>query len=261
MSKPYSTAGFERREYSVGGVRTVVYSAGQGPPVVYLHGGGTFHGFEFARDWIGRFQVFLPYHPGFGESDDDPTIDSMSDYVLHYLELFDLLGLSRVHLVGASFGGRLAAEFAISHSQRLQRLVLVAPAGLSSPQHPPPDFRSIPPAELPSYLVHDLRVIRPFWPEIPSAEFIESRGRESRSVGRVAAGGSLESRILARWLHRVTVPTLLIWGREDRIIPAGLAAEWHRRLPRSTVVTVENAGHLLLDESTAARTAVRDFLS
>jgi len=49
---PYSTEGFRRNEYVVDGVRTVVYSAGQGPPVLYLHGGGSWHGFEWARDWL-----------------------------------------------------------------------------------------------------------------------------------------------------------------------------------------------------------------
>jgi pimeloyl-ACP methyl ester carboxylesterase len=76
----YSTAGFERRELEGGGVRTVVYSAGRGPDVVYFHGGGTFHGFEFARDFLDRFHVILPYHPGFGESADDESVQSMQQH-------------------------------------------------------------------------------------------------------------------------------------------------------------------------------------
>lgn len=186
-SAPFSTAGFHRREYFIGGVRTVVYSAGSGPPLVYLHGGGTFHGFEFARDWTSRFHVILPYHPGFGESDDDVSIDSMHDYVLHYLELFDVLGLATVSLVGASLGGRLAAEFAVSHGSRLSKLVLVAPAGLASLEHPSPDFGSIAPAELPNYLVHNLEVIRPFWPDAPDPAFVAARVREGQGARIVSS--------------------------------------------------------------------------
>ena len=60
--------GFERRELDINGIRTVVYSAGSGRPVVYWHGGGTFHGINFACDWAPHFRVILPHHPGFGES-------------------------------------------------------------------------------------------------------------------------------------------------------------------------------------------------
>ena len=75
----YSTAGFERLELTIAGIRTVAYAAGSGPDLVYFHGGGTFHGFEFARAWIPHFRVLLPYHPGFGESADAPAIGSLED--------------------------------------------------------------------------------------------------------------------------------------------------------------------------------------
>src|SRR5215469_14389996 len=120
----YSTDGFTRDEYVVDGIRSVVYNAGEGPAVVYFHGGGTFHGFEWARGWLDRFRVILPYHPGFGESADDPGITSMSDYVVHYTALFETLGLTQFGLVGASLGGRLAVEFALTHGNRVKRLVL-----------------------------------------------------------------------------------------------------------------------------------------
>src|SRR5262245_19521572 len=107
---PYSTAGFRRDEHLVDGIRSVVYSAGKGRPVVYLHGGGTYHGFEWARDWLDRFHVILPIHPGFGESADDPDLSSIDDYVSHYSTLFEVLGLGHFHLAGTSLGGWLAAE-------------------------------------------------------------------------------------------------------------------------------------------------------
>ncbi len=122
------TEGFERREIDVRGVSTVYYEAGQGPTVVYFHGGGAFHGFQFARPWTEKFRVICPYHPGFGESADDPRIGAMQHYVLHYLDMFEQLGLDKVHLAGASMGGRLAAEFAVSHNDRLKSLILAAPA-------------------------------------------------------------------------------------------------------------------------------------
>jgi pimeloyl-ACP methyl ester carboxylesterase len=144
-SRPYSTAGFRRDEYAVDGVRTVVYSAGKGPPLVYLHGGGTWHGFEWARGLLDRRHVILPYHPGFGESPDASGVSSIEDYVAHYARLFELLGLTRFDLIGASLGGWMAAQFALAHPKRLRRLVLVSPAGLLSAQHPYAPFGSLPP--------------------------------------------------------------------------------------------------------------------
>ena len=92
--RPYSTAGFDRLELTIDGRRTVAYMAGSGPAVVYLHGGGTFHGFEFAREWLPRYRVLVPYHPGFGESDDAPEMTTLQAYVRHYCTLLDRLGLA-----------------------------------------------------------------------------------------------------------------------------------------------------------------------
>ena len=58
---------------------------------MFLHGGGTFHGFEFASAWTDKFRVIHPYHPGYGESGDDPEMNELHDYVMHYAELLDQL--------------------------------------------------------------------------------------------------------------------------------------------------------------------------
>ncbi|HZF27192.1 MAG TPA: alpha/beta hydrolase [Steroidobacteraceae bacterium] len=252
----YSTAGFERLELSIAGVRTVAYAAGSGPDLVYFHGGGTFHGFDFARDWTAHFRVLLPYHPGFGESADAPAIESLGGYVSHYLALFDALALTSFHLAGASLGGRLAAEFAVLRPERVRRLVLVAPGGITTPAFPQPDFSRIAYHEWPAYFTHDPEVVRPYWPNKPDAEFLAARGREAQAVGRIALSEGLDASRLAR----IRAPTLLIWGKEDRMVPAGNAPQWQVRIPGSTVRIIDRAGHLLLDESPAARAALAEFL-
>jgi pimeloyl-ACP methyl ester carboxylesterase len=253
----YSTAGFERLELTIEGVRTVAYAAGSGPDLVYFHGGGTFHGFEFARDWIPRFRVLLPYHPGFGESADAPSINSLEGYVRHYRELFDVLSLTSFHLVGASLGGRLAVEFAISHPDRVRRLALVAPGGIAKSEFPGPDYSRIAYHEWPAYFMHDQDIIRRYWPEEPGEEFLAARAREGQAVRRVAMSEGLDAGRLAR----IRAPTLLIWGKEDRMVPAGNAPEWRARIPGSRVKVIDRAGHLLLDESPAARAAIAEFLN
>ena len=94
-------------------------------------------------EWLPRFRVWLPYHPGFGESDDAQAMTTLQNYVWHCRALFGALGLHTAHLVGASLGGRLATQIAISLPDQVARLVLVAPAGISFPEFPLPDFSRI----------------------------------------------------------------------------------------------------------------------
>jgi pimeloyl-ACP methyl ester carboxylesterase len=255
----FSTQGFQRDEHVIDDVRTIVYSAGKGPPVVYFHGGGTFHGFEWAREWLGQFRVILPYHPGFGESGDIPGITSMADYVVHYTALFEALGLTRFGLVGASLGGRLAVEFALAHADIVRRLVLSAPAGLIAADCPLPDFASIPPQDHPRLLAADLAFVTRFWSADPA--FLAQRAREAISAGRLLADSMAADSKLRQLLPRLNVPMLVLWGSQDRVLLPGLARHWARAAPAATVEMIAGAGHLLLDESPRARAIAADFLN
>ncbi|HUN28132.1 MAG TPA: alpha/beta hydrolase [Steroidobacteraceae bacterium] len=254
--------GFKRHEYAVNGVRTVVYAGGQGRPIVYWHGAGSWHGIDFARPWSERFKVLAPFHPGFGESGDDPAMDSMSEYLLHYLDLFDQLNLQQFDLVGFSLGGWMAAEFAVAHTQRVRKLVLVAPAGLPDPAHPSPPIGSWSLEEMYAHLASDRAVLEPYLPRGPEAEELhaEQIAREMRSSARLAAQGPYNPR-LSRWLHRLTMPTLLVWSKADRIAPVGRAMQWMERLPNAKLALYEHAGHLVLDELEEARDDVARFLA
>lgn len=252
--------GYQRQNYLIDGCDTTVFQTGKGSPLVYLHGGGTWHGLEFAKDWTDHFEVILPYHPGFGSSGDNPRITSMDDYVEHYVKLFDAMGLTRVNLVGFSFGGRLAAEFAASHGDRVEKLVLVAPAGLNVPEHPQPDFMIIAPEEIPGYLVNDMSTLLPYLPTEPDEEFGRMRMREGGSVARMLREGSIVNPQMPALLNQIDVPTQLIWGQQDRIVPPGQAPFWQRLIAGADMRLFENSGHLVLDESADARRAVADFL-
>jgi pimeloyl-ACP methyl ester carboxylesterase len=253
--------GFDRQEIDVNGVKTVVYSAGRGTPLVYLHGSGTFPGFSFAQRWAKSFRVFIPYHPGFGESDDDPRIESIQDYVLHYLDLFDILKIRRLNLVGSSFGGWLAAEMALTQQDRLDRLALIAPAGLVVDDPPAVDLFTIPPASLPGYLVQDPACLAPFMPTDHDLEFMTLRYRETTSTARLTWEAPSGNRKLAQWLHRIRTPTLLVWGEGDRVKPLAHGRVWNELLPNSHLEIVEKAGHLVLEEQPAAADIIARFFA
>jgi pimeloyl-ACP methyl ester carboxylesterase len=255
---------FDKLKLDVQGTDTVVLAAGEAgaPPLVFFHGGGTFHGWDFAEPWTSSFRVLIPYHPGFGESGDLEGLRDVGDMVLHYTDLFDQLGLhSGVNLVGFSLGGRIGARFAIEQKHRLRKLVLVAPAGLRVPGVEVEDFFRIPPEELVGRLVHNMDTILPFLPEDPhDVDFTVDRYRETRTTA-IMLWEQPYDRVLARWLGRVDIPTLIVWGEDDKLVPPALAAGWKDKLPNATVATFPNAGHLVLDESKDARDAVARFFT
>jgi pimeloyl-ACP methyl ester carboxylesterase len=252
--------GFDRQEISISGIKTVVYSAGQGDPLVYLHGSGTFTGFGFARRWLETHRVIIPYHPGFGESCDDDRIETIHDYVLHYLDLFDLLGLERLSLVGSSLGGWIAAEIAIMQPQRLQKLVLVSPGGLMVKDLPATDLFQVQPKDLAATLVADPAVLAPFLPDGHDLDFLTLRYRETTSSARLLWERPGNPK-LAQWLHRISARTLLLWGEADRVKPIAHGEIWLSLLPHARLEIMEGVGHLPLDERPAAAKIVLGFLN
>jgi pimeloyl-ACP methyl ester carboxylesterase len=251
---------FQREVHTINGVKTVVLTAGQGDPLLFLHGAGTFHGFDFAKRWAEKFRVLIPFHPGFGESGDDPTMTDLHDYVMHNLEFLDALGLAKVRLVGFSLGGYLAAKFAAEHGHRVQKLVLVGPAGLRDDKHPAVDVLALPPEQLPAMLVSNFEVIRPYLPPKPDLDFIGDRYREMTTVARLLWERPWDPK-LPRHLHRVRMPTLLVWGEDDRLIPAAQCEVWRRLIPQAEISIFKGAGHLVLDENPDSVRTVCEFLA
>jgi pimeloyl-ACP methyl ester carboxylesterase len=250
---------YREDRYELNGIDIAVFSAGEGPPLVFFHGGGTATGFDALLPLADRVRLIVPHHPGFGASADDTGIDSAQDYVLLYLDLFDALGLGEVSLVGHSLGGLIASTFAIEQSQRVRKLVLAAPFGLLVPEYPTIDFLSIPPEEVPSYLTADMSVFASL-PMPPTPGFLADREREAASLARVTRGRPYDPK-LQRWLHRLTMPTLVLWGDADRVIPAEQAAVWSQAIPGAETITLPGVGHLLFDEAREAVDAVGDFVA
>ena len=207
-----SQSTFTKETLDINGIETVVHTAGDGDPLVFFHGAGTVDGFDFAEAWTDRFRVIVPYHPGFGESADDATMNEMHDYVMHYLELFDALGLDTFHLVGISMGGYLAAKFGVEHGHRIRRLGLIAPALMVDPAHPLTDILALNGEETIGRLVKNFDVLKPRLPENPGIDFIADRYRETTSLARIAWEQPNDWK-LPRYLHRLKMPTPSGLGR------------------------------------------------
>ena len=250
---------FAREELTIDGVKTVVHTAGKGEPLVVFHGAGTVDGFDFAGAWADKYRVIVPYHPGFGESGDDPTFTDIHDYVMHYLELFDALKIETMHLVGLSMGGYLAAKFASEHGHRINKLVLIAPYGLHVPEHPTVDVIAIPGEEILSMLVSNFEAVKKHLPEKPDPDFIAARYREATSFARLFWEHPTDPKF-PRHLHRVKMPTLIVWGEEDKLIPVQQAQVWRKLVPNAEVMIVKGAGHIVQSDKPETVEAIRRFL-
>lgn len=253
--------GFSETHLDINGIDTAVFIAGSSDtdaaPLVFFHGAGTSTGFDSLLPVAAERQVIVAHHPGFGESG-DPVLTSAADLARHQLDVLDRLGIGRFALAGQSMGGWIAATLATFSTDRITKLVLACPAGLDSTAHPMTDLSSIPPEEVPSYLTADLSVFGLDGP--PSPEYQAARAREAESAGAIFAVDPPFSPNLRRWLHRVTVPTLLMWGDADRLIPVGQAPEWAALLPMAIVKTFDGAGHLLFDERAEAAAVLAEFV-
>lgn len=256
---------FETLILNIDGVRTVVKAIGGGPAVVALHGAATLEGHDWARGLADRFRVYLPYHPGFGDSDPAPHLTGMQDMVVHNLRLVEALVLDRPHLVGHSMGGWMAAEMAVVAGERFGKLVLNAPAGLNHPDHPATDLAAIGPQDLPGYLAHNVDVALRYFPGgshcPPLEEFLAARGKEGDALQNVLKVHGFGHPNLGRWLARIPNKTLIVWGAEDRLLPASQAPIWAERIPNARTLIVPGVGHFAMQEDPKTVAAIGDFLA
>jgi pimeloyl-ACP methyl ester carboxylesterase len=249
-------------ELNIRDVRVRLYRAGHGPTVLFLHGaGGVPQWLPFFDALTERYEVLVPEHPGFGLSDDPPWIRSMPDLAMFYLDLVEEMGLNRIHLVGNSAGGWLAAEILIRDRARFQSLVQLAPAGIRVKGVPCGDIYIWGPEEAVRNLYHDQSFADRILALTPSEEQMDVMLKNRFTVAKLGWQPRLYNPDLEKWLHRIKLPALIVWGEEDKIMPSAYAALWQERLPDARLVMVEGCGHLPHVEH-AARVAgqVLDFL-
>ena len=228
-----------------GKVRIRVQSKGSGPALVFFHGPWGLAWDPFLDELAKRFTVHAPEHPGTTPDtpDDVYQLDNLWDLVLCYEELLQALGLEGAALVGHSFGGMVACELAAAYPARVGRLALIAPLGFWRDTDRVVNWMMLDPARLPEYVFGD--------PKAEAAQRLfgsadpEARVRLTWAMG--ATGKfiwPIPDKGLKKRIHRVAAPTLLVWGKEDRLVPPVYADEFTRRISGARVQTVDGAGHV-----------------
>ena len=242
------------------GGRVHLFRGGSGEPVLFLHAaGGAGAWMEFHGQLAGAgFDVIAPDHPGFGKSDDFPEVEAIDDLVYHYLDVLDGLGLDRPHVVGASFGGWIAAELAVHSPHRIGSLTLLSAAGLRLPDHPVTDLFLLPPGKLVATLFHDPPRPDPAQaaPAPPPGAALDldaiiAAYREATSLARFSWVPFLSDPKLERRLRRITAPTLVVAPSDDRLIPVEHAKRYAERIPDATYTEVPECGHAMYFERPA----------
>jgi pimeloyl-ACP methyl ester carboxylesterase len=250
------------------GTRVRVLEGGSGAPLVYFHGaGGLLADNPFLDRLAQRHAVFAPEWPGYGESTGDELLEDMLDFALHGWDVVDALGLSRPHLVGHSMGGMIAAEMACLAPRDLGKLALAAPAGLWMDEHPIPDIFAMLPFQIAEVLFADPQKGQALLTGGADLSDIEAlKDFYIASQRRLAMAGKIlfpiPNRRLSKRIYRLTAPTLLVWGAQDRLIVPAYAKRWQALVPAARVEVIEGAGHMLpYEQPEAFVDAVVKFLA
>jgi len=252
----------ERRELSVRGTPVHMLEDGAGPPLLFLHGaGGAGRWLSFQERLAKTFTVRMPSHPGHGGSPAAEWIEHVSDLAFHYLDLLDGLGLARVHLAGASFGGWIAAEIAVMASHRLASLVLIDPVGIKVDGWIYPFLFGMDIPEIVATVFHDPMAALALAPPDQSVETLALQYRQGAALARVAWNPYLYDPLLRRRLARIAAPTLVCWGAHDRLAPLAPCGEtWAREIPGARLRVFADSGHVPhLEEPGAVAEAMSEF--
>ncbi|HEY1795823.1 MAG TPA: alpha/beta fold hydrolase [Stellaceae bacterium] len=235
----------ETTELNIRGVTVRLHRAGGGPTVLFLHGaGGVPQWLPFFDALAERCTVLVPEHPGFGGSDDPAWISSMPDLAMFYLDLVEEAGLDGIHLIGNSLGGWLAAEILVRDRSRFRSLVQLAPAGIRVRGVPCGDNFIWGPEEAIRNLYHDRAFADRILSLTPSEAQLDVMLHNRFTVAKFGWQPRWYDPDLEKWLHRIKLPALVVWGDDDKIMPPANAALWRERLPDARVVTIEKCGHL-----------------
>ena len=238
------------------GAHTRVLETGDGPVLLFLHGMDGPRDFsEEALLALGRnYRVIAPWHPGFGPAIRPEAFRSVSDIAYFYLDLIDAWKLRDVTLVGASFGGWIAAEMAVRNCSALSKLVLCGPVGVKAGDRTTRDyldFFALPRAEWLNLAFADTSKAVRDAATLSEAE-LTNIARNIEGVAYYGWKPFLHNPQLAHWLHRVSVPTVVIRGAQDRITRREVHELYARQIRGATLAVIEGAGHYPHVEQPAA---------
>ena len=231
---------------AIGEVSLEVLMAGEGPPLLFLHGGDYFQqNRQFIEELARHWRVIVPRHPGFGASERPDGFRTIHDLAYLYLDLLDRQDLRNVMLVGSSFGGWIALEMCVRCVERIGRLALIDTLGVKfggREERDIADIYALPAEELLRRTFFDPGRIVPDYTELAEDE-AKAIVRDRAATALYGWRPYMHNPGLRQWLHRVQVPTLVVWGENDGIVAPDYGDKLRRSLPDAKFELIRKAGH------------------
>ena len=258
--------GSSSRTLQMEGVAIEIAEQGGGPPLLLLHGGHPSVRIG-ANDTIvellsGDARVIAPTHPGFA-APAPAHLTTVDDLAYLYLDLMDALDLRACTVVGLSLGGWIAAEMAVKSTARMSRLVLVDSVGIkpgARDSRDIADIYAVTNRQLDELVYADPKAMARDTKTLPESELVLiARSRES--TGRYAWNPYMHDPKLKGRLHRVRIPTLVLWGEADRVVTPDYGRALAGAIPGARFDTIPGAGHFPhLEQPVKLAGAIRDFV-
>lgn len=252
-----------------------VVEEGSGPPLLFLHGISGLQWSPFLDALAQDHTVIAPRHPGFGDGSQE-ELDTVHDLVYAYLDLVEALDLGGVPLLGHSLGGMIAAELAATQPERFSSLVLFAPMGFFHVDEPTFDFFACTPREMAAAFFVDptgpaaqssgeaglMRMVQAGAKSEEGSALVETYVERAKTLATAAKYlWPLPNRGLWKRIHRISAPTTLVWGKQDRVVPPAYAQDFLDGISGAQVQWIEDASHeVLLEQPEACLAAVRSAL-
>jgi pimeloyl-ACP methyl ester carboxylesterase len=228
----------------VAGTKLACREAGAGASVLFLHGVAGAAWDPLLEHLGATFRVLAPEHPGFGRTPVPDWMLSVGDVAFFYLDLLQDLDLRGVHLVGHGLGGWIAVEIAIRSTERLASLSLLAPAGVESREAPFDDIFAWTAEEFARRHFHDAKLAQR-WQEEQAGLDIDVVLQNRTALARLAWNPRMHNPQLAYWLHRIDVPTLLVRGEDDQVVPFACHKPFKHAIAQAELVALPRSGHAL----------------
>jgi pimeloyl-ACP methyl ester carboxylesterase len=231
---------------AVNGIRIEMIERGQGRPLLFLHPGiGIAADAPVLDALAARARVLAPTHPGFGHSEVPKGFDSVDDLAYFYLDMLDQLALDDVAVVGVSLGGWIAAAIAIKSTARISRLVLANAVGIKvggREQRDIADIFAVTEDELLALAYCDPKAGKRDYKAMPDAE-VKAAARNREATARYAWSPYMHDPKLKGRLHRIRIPTLLLWGTHDRVLSEPYGRAYCAAIPGARFQPIARAGH------------------
>ena len=248
---------------SVAGTELHIKRGGKGSPIVVLHRDiGSPDNLAFYDILAAHHDVIVPNHPGYGTSPRADWLANVRDLAALYRGMLGQLGLGSATLVGLGFGGWIAAEMACFAPHDTPRLVLAGAMGIKPPVGDICDQALIGYIEYVKEGCHDPATFGRIYGERPSSEQLVLWDLCREMSFRLAWKPYMFNLSLPQLLRGVQSKALIVWGYDDRIVPASAGAVYAESLPNAQQRTIANAGHLIeLEQPDAFARAITQFIA